>query len=82
MLCVYLQTFEAALFLEEEEEQSHINKLPDVFIDNNRECNEDGITEEFNTFFANIGSNLAKWITLLSGSFLMQYQTLIGILCC
>ena len=49
--------------------QSHINKLPDVFIDNNREYKADETTEGFNTFFTNIGSNLAKRITLQSGSF-------------
>ena len=53
--------------------QSHINKLPDVFIDNNREYKEDEITEGLNTFLTNIGSNLAKRITLQSGSF---YDTL------
>ena len=35
--------------------QSHINKLPDVFIDNNREYKEDDIAEGLNTFFTNIG---------------------------
>ena len=30
--------------------QSHINKLPDVFIDNNREYKADETTEGFNTF--------------------------------
>ena len=49
--------------------QSHINKLPDVLIDNNREYKADETTEGFNTFFTNIGSNLAKRITLQSGSF-------------
>ena len=53
--------------------QSHINKLPDVFIDNNREHKADETTEGLNTFFTNIGSNLAKRITLQSGSF---YDTL------
>ena len=61
--------------------QSHINKLPDVFIDN-REYKEDEITEGFNTFFTNIGSNLAKRITLQSESFLIHFQTLIAIRCC
>ena len=49
--------------------QSHINELPDVFIDNNREYKADETTEGFNTFFTNISSNLAKRITLQSGSF-------------
>ena len=49
--------------------QSHINKLPDVFIDNNREYKADETTKGFNTFFTNIGSNLAKRITLQSGFF-------------
>ena len=62
--------------------QSHINKLPDVFIDNNREYKADETTEGFNTFFTNIGSNLAKHITLQSGSFMMHYRILIVILCC
>ena len=62
--------------------QSHINKLPDVFIDNNREHKADETTERFNTFFANIGSNSAKRITLQSGSFTMHYRIIIVILCC
>ena len=48
--------------------QSHINKFPDVLIDNNREHKTDEITEGLNTFFTNIGSNLEKRITLQSGS--------------
>ena len=51
------------------QKQSHINKLPDVFIDN-REYKEDEITEGLNTCSTNIGSNLAKQITLQSGYFL------------
>ena len=51
------------------EKQSQINKLPDVFIDNNREYKEDEITEGLTTFFTNIGSNLAKRMTLKSESF-------------
>ena len=46
--------------------QSHINKLPDVFIDNNRDYKADETTEWLNTFFTNIGSNLAKRTTLQS----------------
>ena len=41
------------------QKQSHINKLPDVFIDN-REYKEGEITDGSNTFPTNIGSNLAK----------------------
>ena len=59
--------------------QSHINKLPDVFIDNNGEYKADETTEGLNTFFTNIGSNLAKQIALQCGCFLMHYQTLIVI---
>ena len=49
--------------------QSHINKLPDVLIDNNREYKANKTTEGLNTFFTYIGSNLAKRITLKSRSF-------------
>ena len=49
--------------------QSHINRLQDVFIDNNREHNTNKITYGHNTLFTNIGSNLAKRMTLQSGSF-------------
>ena len=62
--------------------QSHMNRLPDVFIDSNREYKADEITEGSNEFFNNIGSNLAKRITLQSGYFLIHYRTLIVILCC
>ena len=58
--------------------QSHINKLPDVFIDNNREYKVNETTEGFNTFFTNIGSNFTKRITLQSGSF---YDTLLNSNC-
>ena len=62
--------------------QSHINKLPDVFIDNNREYKADEIIEGINAFLASIGSNLAKRMALQSGFFWISYRTLIVILCC
>ena len=49
--------------------QSYINKLPDVFIDIKREYEADELTEGLNTFSTNIGSNLAKRITLQRGTF-------------
>ena len=47
--------------------QSHINKLPDVFIDNNREYKEDEITEGYNTFLPTLvlfskADYLTMWI--------------------
>ena len=61
---------------------THINRLPNVFIDNNREYQEDEITEGFNTFFTIIGSTFAKRITLRILSLLIHYQAQIVIISC